>query len=127
MLRRPAVTLGLLVMMLASAWLVLRVPDMNAAVAFFSNGIPTMVAGVAVMALLAWLVIAVAICATFVRAIREARGAHPNGKLIPSASMLLAVGLLLLVLGVVQRTLPATSICCGAGPANLREATQLAR
>lgn len=127
MLRRPAVTLGLLVIMFASAWLVLRVPDMNAAFAFFSNGIPTMFAGVAVMALLAWFVIAVAICAAVVSAVREARRTHPKGKLIPSASMLLAVGLLLLILGVVQRTLPATSICCGAGPANLREATQLAR
>ena len=59
---------------------------------------------------------------------REAqRDATESAGSYPTASMLLAVGLLLCCLGAVQRALPSSSICCGSGSANIREAISLAR
>jgi uncharacterized membrane protein YoaK (UPF0700 family) len=96
-------------------------------VAFFTAGIPTIAAGEAVMVLLAWLVIVVAVCATVTSALRNVRSTEGSRRPYPTASLLLAVGLILSAVGVVQHALPASSMCCGAGTANIREAISLAR
>jgi cytosine/uracil/thiamine/allantoin permease len=127
MFRRNVVMLGSLAALLAAAWFVLHAPDVGEGLAFFTAGIPTMAAGEAVMTLLAWLVIAVAASATVVTAVRDFRTGRSNGRPYPTASILLAVGLLLLAVGAVQRALPDSSICCGSGAANIREAISLAR
>ncbi len=118
---------GLLMTLLVAAWFVLRSPDMSEGLAFFTAGIPTMAAGEAVMALLAWLLIAVAALATVVNAIGDIKKRRPNRRPYPTASILLAVGLTLLVVGASQRALPPSSMCCGSGAANIREAISLAR
>jgi hypothetical protein len=127
MFRRNVLMLGPLVALLVAAWFVLRSPDVGQGLAFFTAGIPTMGAGEAVMSLLAWLVVAVAASAILVSAVRDFRKRRPNRRAYPTASILLAVGLLLLVVGAVQRVLPTASICCGSGAANIREAISLAR
>jgi cytosine/uracil/thiamine/allantoin permease len=119
--------LSLLVTMLAAAGFVLRSPDVGDGIAFFTTGIPTMAAGEAVMALLAWLVIAIAAWATVLSAVRDITRRRPNRTTYPAASILLGVGLLLFALGAVQRALPTSSVCCGSGSANIREAISLAR
>jgi hypothetical protein len=127
MFRRNVVMLGLLATLLVAAWFVLRSPDVGQGLAFFTAGIPTMAAGEAVMTLLAWLVIVVAASATVVSAFRDLRKRRPNRRPYPTASILLAVGLLLLAVGAVQRALPTSSMCCGSGAVNIREAISLAR
>jgi hypothetical protein len=127
MFRRNVVLFGLLMTLLVAAWFVLRLPDMSEGLAFFTAGIPTMAAGEAVMALLAWLLIAVAALATVVNAVRDLKKRGSDRRPYPTASILLAVGLLLLTVGSLQRALPTSSVCCGSGAANVREAISLAR
>jgi hypothetical protein len=127
MFRRNIVMLPLLATLLVAAWFVLRAPNIGAGLAFFTAGIPTMAAGEAVMALLAWLLIAIAALAAVVSAVRDTRKRRPNRRPYSTASLLLVVGLLLLAVGTVQRALPTSSMCCGSGAANVREAISLAR
>jgi hypothetical protein len=126
MLRRNAVMLTLSLTMLIAAWLVLRSSELGQGAAFFTAGIPTMAAGEAAVALLAWAVIAVAASATVWNAVADSKKRRPR-KTYPTASILLAVGLLLLALGAVQRAFPTSAICCGSGSVNIREAISLAR
>lgn len=123
---RAAPTLSLLVTMLAAAWFVLRAPDVAQAYLFFTTGIPSLAAGEAVMALLAWLVVVVAAVATFMGVFRGIWASRIRAHSTSYASLFLVVGLLLLAIGAVQRALPAASMCCGSGPADIREAIQLA-
>ncbi len=127
MLRRKIAMLTLSGTMLIAAWLVLRSPNVGQGVAFFTAGIPTMAAGEAVVALLAWIVIAMAALATVWSAVADISKTRPNRRVYPTASILLAAGLLLFALGALQRALPTSSICCGSGSANIREAISLAR
>jgi uncharacterized membrane protein YidH (DUF202 family) len=112
--------------MLIAGWLVLRLPDLGKGLAFFTNGIPTMADGEAVVALLAWAVIAIAASATVWNAVADIEKRRPR-RTYPTASILLAVGVLLLALGAVNRALPTSSMCCGSGSANIREAISIAR
>ncbi len=125
-MRRATPALGLIVAMLASAWFVLRAPDVAQAYVFFTAGIPSLAAGEAVMTLLAWLVVIVAASATFMGVFRGSWASRVRAHSTSYASLFLVVGLLLLAVGAVQRALPAASMCCGSGPANIREAIQLA-
>src|SRR5579863_3437077 len=126
MFRRNVALFGLLVTLLVAALFILRSPDVGQGLAFFTAGIPTEFAGEAVISLFAWVVIAVAASATVMSAVRDIRTRRPNRRPHPTASMLLAVGLLLLAVGAVQRVLPTSTICCGSGAANVREAISLA-
>jgi hypothetical protein len=125
--RRAALTLSLVVTMLAAARFVLRAPDVAQAFVFFTTGIPSLAAGEAVMTLLAWLAVVVAACATFLGFFRGTWASRVRAHSTSYASLFLVVGLLLLVVGAVQRVLPTASMCCGSGPANIREAIQLVR
>jgi hypothetical protein len=127
MLRRNVVLLALLVTLLVAALFVLRPPDVGEGLAFFTAGIPTMAAGEAVMVLLAWLVVAVAASATVMGAVRDLKKRGSDRRPYPTASILLAVGLVLLTVGSLQRALPSSPMCCGSGAANVREAISLAR
>jgi hypothetical protein len=124
--RRATPVLSLSVAMLAAAWFVLRAPDVAQAYVFFTTGIPSLAAGEAVMTLLAWLVVVVAAGATFMGVFRGIWASRVRAHSTSYASLFLAVGLLLLAVGAVERALPAASMCCGSGPANIREAIQLA-
>ncbi|MFZ0180719.1 MAG: hypothetical protein WAL84_12740 [Candidatus Dormiibacterota bacterium] len=125
-MRRATPALILIVTMLAVAWFVLRAPDVAQAYVFFTMGIPSLAAGEAVMTLLAWLVVVVAAGATFLGVFRGVRASRVRAHSTSYASLFLVVGLLLLAVGAVERELPAASMCCGSGPANMREAIQLA-
>jgi heme/copper-type cytochrome/quinol oxidase subunit 3 len=115
------------VMMLIAAWLVLRSPNVGQGVAFFTTGIPTMATGEAVVAVLAWTVIVIAASAAVWNAAVDIKKRRPDPKTFSTASILLAVGFLLFAFGALQRALPTSSICCGSGSVNVREAISLAR
>jgi hypothetical protein len=112
--------------MLAASWWVLRPPDIGQAIAFFTAASPTLGAGEAVMAVIAWLAVLIATCGTLVSILRDAWRASLARRPTTYASLILVVGLLLLAVGAVQRSLPSASVCCGSGAANVREAVQLA-
>lgn len=119
--------LGLVVPMLVAAWLVLRPPDVGQAIAFFAMGVPSLTSGEAMMSLLAWMAVVIAVSGTTIsvfRRISKSNADHPPSSF---AVFLLVIGLLLLTISGVQRALPSASVCCGSGSANIREAMQLAR
>lgn len=113
--------------MVVAAWVVLRPPDPGHAVEFFATGFPSLAAGEAVMTLIAWLVVAAAACGAVLTVVMRVPRLRPGQRSGASVSILLVVGLLLLAVGAVQRALPAASVCCGSGAANVREAVELAR
>ena len=127
MVRRVVPTLVLAFTMVAAAWFVLRVPDVGQAFIFFTAGIPSLAAGEAVTTLFAWLVVLVATSAVLSSLGPGVWASRIRRHSTSYASLLLVVGLLLLVVGTVQRSLPSASVCCGSGSANIREAMQLAR
>jgi hypothetical protein len=125
--RRAITTLTLASTILASTWVVLGLPDFGRSTAFFDSGIPTLESGEALMVLLAWMVVLVAVIAVLVGTMRSiARTPHTHAT-SGLAGVVLAVALVLLVVSAVHRLLPPASICCGSGPAEIREAIQLAR
>jgi hypothetical protein len=126
--KRHAVPVLLLVsLMVGIASLVLGVPNISQAIAFFAGGTPTSSDSESVAAVVVWLVILVAGAVTVVGSrlsIPGSRfGLHPTSV----AELMLAAGMLILVVGSVQHLLPSASVCCGSGSTNLREAIQLAR
>jgi hypothetical protein len=125
---RAILMLALSTAMLASTWFVLGPPDIGESITFFGGGVPTLNAGEAVMGLLAWVVILVAICAVLT-SVMQGAGGSPGARVVaPSiARIVVAAGLVLLVVSAVHRLLPSASICCGSGPAEIREAIRLAR
>jgi len=124
--RRLIAALIMSATMLLGAWVVLRPLDFGQAITFFTAASPTLGAGEAVMVVVAWLAVAIATCGTLVSVIRDVRKPSPDRRTTAYAPLILAVGLLLLAAGAVQRSLPAASVCCGSGAANVREAVLLA-
>lgn len=127
MFRRAIITVALATTMLASTWAVLGLPDLGRSIAFFDSGIPTLDSGEAVMVLLAWVVVLTAVIAVLIsmmRGVARTPRTHASSTL---AGVLLAVALVLFVVSAVHRLLPPASICCGSGPAELREAIHLAQ
>jgi hypothetical protein len=126
-MRRVMLTLALVTAMLESVWLILGAPDVARSLAFFTAGTPTLGAGEALTALVAWALVVVAVSVVMISAIRgfgRSRAAqHASAK----ARLLLAAGLLLFALGAMHRLLPSPTACCGSSPAAIREAIQLAQ
>jgi hypothetical protein len=120
-------TLALATTMLACTWLVLGPPDIGRSIAFFDSGIPTLNAGEAVMTVLGWTVVLVAIGAVLLSVLRTVGGTSRADLASALARILLATGLVLFVVSAVQRLLPPPSICCGSAPAEIQEAIHLAR
>jgi predicted permease len=127
MVRRGALGLVPVLAMIVAAWLVLRAPDAAQTWAFFSAGIPSMAAAEAAMTMLAWLVVSVAACLALVVTGQRLSRSRTGRKSPSVASVFLAVGLMLLAVAAVRHAVPGESFCCGSGPANVREAIQLAR
>ncbi|MFI5285448.1 MAG: hypothetical protein ACHQ4F_03930 [Candidatus Dormibacteria bacterium] len=125
MARRSLPLITLVLVMLIATWLVLRPPDIGQALAFFTERIPSLGAAEAVMTVLAWLVVVAAVCIAVLTTVKNAN-VRPHRSAVSLVSVFLVVGLLLLAVGAVQRALPATSLCCGSGPADIREAIRLA-
>jgi hypothetical protein len=125
--RRAIITLALAVTMLESTWLVLGPPDIAQTITFFDNGIPTLNAGEAVMVVLAWMVIVVAVGAVLISATRSVAETRSSYLAAALARILLATGLVLFMVSAVQRLLPPASICCGSAPAQIQEAIHLAQ
>ena len=126
MVRRSVPLVSLVMVMLIAAWLVLRPPDVSQALGFFTDRIPTLRAGEAVMKVLAWLVVVAAACIAVVTMVKANVNVPPHRSSVSVSSIFLAVGLLLLAVGAIQRALPAASLCCGSGPADIREAIRFA-
>jgi hypothetical protein len=125
-MRRVILVLAFVTIILESAWVILGPPDVKDAIAFFDSGIPTLVAGQAVMVLIAWLAIVAAVGGLVLSVShtigRSQLAQHPTAR----AGILLAAGLLLLVVSVVQHSLTSTSLCCESSSAAVREAIHLA-
>lgn len=127
MVQRGALGLVPVLAMIGAAWLVLRAPDPAQTWAFFSAGIPSMAAAEAAMTMLAWLAVSVGACLALVLIGQRLRRLRTGRKSTSAASVFLAVGLMILAVAAVRHRVPAESFCCGSGPANVREAIQLAR
>jgi hypothetical protein len=126
MARRSVPLVTLVVVMLIATWLVLRPPNISQALAFFTERIPSLGAAEEVMKMLAWLVVVAAVCIAVLTMVKANVNVPPHRSSVSLASVFLTVGLLLLVVGAVQRALPAASLCCASGPADIREAIRLA-
>ncbi|HUZ71018.1 MAG TPA: hypothetical protein VMU65_15020 [Candidatus Saccharimonadales bacterium] len=126
-MRRLALTLAFSAFLLGAARLTLGPPDLVQALAFFAGGIPTQVAAESVTILLAWLVIIVAVFGL----VGTAAHGVDRGQLLrrPStrAAILLTASLVLLIVGVVHRSIPPASLCCGSEAAGASEAIKLAQ
>ncbi len=126
-MRRVILVLALVTVILESACVVLGPPDLSGALALFSSGIPTVAAAQAIMVVIAWAAIVLAVGALLLsvtHAIGRSRLAQQPGA---RAGILLAVGVMLLVVSVVQHSVTLTSLCCQSSPAAIREAIHLAQ
>jgi hypothetical protein len=127
MTRRAILRLAPVIAMIAAAWFVLRAPDADQTMVFFTSGVPSLAAGEATMTIIAWLVVAGVACLAVVSALREIRRSRRGGGSTSVIAAFLVAGVMLLAVGAVRHSLPGPSVCCGSGPANVREAIQLAR
>ena len=128
MIRRtlPATVLALL--LLAAAYLVLGRPDPGQAARFFAGGIPTMEDGEAVVALISWIVVAGIAAISIGGSLRALTRSDVLRQRSRRAVLAFAAGLLLLLVAVVQRSLPATvSVCCGDQASAAQEAQSLGK
>jgi hypothetical protein len=127
MARSAILRLVPVIAMIAAAWFVLRAPDADQTVAFFTSGVPSLAAGEATMTIIAWLVIVGVAWLAVASALLEI-GRSQRKRDSPSIiGAFLVVGVMLLVVGAVYHALAGASVCCGSGAANVREAIQLAR
>ena len=101
--------------MIAAAWLVLRAPDADQTMAFFTSGVPSLAAGEATMTIIAWLVVVGVGCLAVVSAFLEIRRSRRGGGSTSVIAAFLVAGLMLLAVGAVHHSLPGASVCCGSG------------
>ena len=127
LMRRAILALALGTTMLVSTWVVLGAPDIGRSITFFDSGVPTLTSGEAVMVLLAWAVILVAACAVGVSLMHTVARSRTGQDASTLARVLLTAALVLLVVSAVHRLLPSAPLCCGSGPAAIREAVHLAQ
>lgn len=128
MIRRtlPATALGLL--LLAAAWFVLGRPDPGQAARFFGGGIPTIEEGEAVVALISWIVVAGTAAISIGGSLRALTRSDILRQRSRRAVLTFSASLLLLLVAVVQRSLPASvSVCCGDQNAAAQEARSLGK
>ena len=126
-MRRVILVLVFVTVILESAWLILGPPAIGGALAFFDNGVPTLIAGQAIMVLIAWAAIAVAVGALLLSVTHTIDRSRFTQQPSARAGIFLAAGLMLLVVSAVQHSVTLTSLCCGSGPAAIREAIHLAQ
>lgn len=128
MIRRTLPTTVLALLLLAAAFLVLGRPDPGQAARFFGGGIPTIEEGEAVVALISWIVVAAIAAISIAGSLHALTRSDILRQRSRRAVLAFAAGLLLLVVAVVQRSLPATvSVCCGDQTAAAQEAQSLGR
>jgi hypothetical protein len=127
MTRRVILRLAPMIAMIVAAWFVLRAPDADQTMAFFTSGVPSLAAGEATMTIIAWLVLAGVACLAVVSALLEIRRSRRGGGSTSVTVAFLVAGVMLLGVSAVHHSLPGASVCCGSGAANVREAIQLAR
>lgn len=128
MIRRtlPATTLALL--LLAAAFFVLGRPQPEQAEQFFGGGIPTVEDGEAVVSIISWIVVAAVAILSVAGSVRALTRSDVLRQRSRRAVLACAAGVLLLVVAVVQRSLPASvSICCGDEVTAAQEAQSLGK
>jgi hypothetical protein len=126
-MRRVMLTLALVTATLASVSLILGPPDVARSLGFFTSGTPTLGAGEALTALVAWALVVAAVSVAMIGAVRSfsrSRSAHHASA---KARLLLAAGLLLLAMGAMHRLLASPTACCSSSSADVREAIHLAQ
>jgi hypothetical protein len=126
-MRRVILVLAFVTVILESAWVILGPPDVGGALAFFNGGAPTLIAGQAIMVLITWAAIVVAVAALLLSVTHTIGSSRLAQQPTARAGILLAAGLMLLVVSFVQHSLTLTSLCCESGPAAIREAIHLAQ
>lgn len=128
MLRRTLPSAALAILLLAAALAVLGVPDPGQAARFFSGGVPSLQQGEAVVSLISWIVvgaIALLCVAGSVRALTRSELVRQRSR---RATLVFVGGALLLLVGVVQRSLPAhVDMCCGDTFAAAQQTANLER
>ena len=127
MIRHALPSMLMSALLVAAAIVVLGRPDPAAAARFFNSGIPTIEDGEAVVSLISWIVIAaiaaVSVGGSFLRFTRSDILRQRSRR----AALVFSAGLLLLVVSVVQRSLPVSvSVCCGDELTAAQEAEALA-
>lgn len=127
LMRRVILPLALGAFLLAAARLTLGAPDVAQALAFFAGGIPTQAAAESVTIVLAWLVILAAVFGLVGAAAQVVDRAQLLRSPSARAAIVLTASLVLLVVGAVHHSIPATLVCCGSDAADIREAIHLAQ
>ena len=127
MLRRAIPTLFLVGVLVTVAATAFGPPDPGRAAGFFAGGEPSIGQGEAVVSALCWgIVLVVAVVLLVGLAVNFAGAVHvmqPTRR----AALLVAVGVLVLTMGIVHRVMPADTMCCGADSHQVGEAVDLAR
>jgi uncharacterized membrane protein YidH (DUF202 family) len=126
-MRRAFLMLGLIAFLLGAAGLTLGRPHPEQALAFFGGGVPTRLAAEAVIVVLAWLVIAVAVVGLLAGTLHAVNRQRLLQKPLARATILLAASLVLVIVGVLHRSIPPAQLCCGSDPADISEAIHLAQ
>ena len=128
MIRRTLPATALALLLLAAAFFVLGRPDPGQAARFFSGGIPTIEEGEAVVALISWIVVAGIAAISIGGSLHALTRSDVLRQRSRRAVLTFTAGLLLLLVAVVQRSLPATvSVCCGDQAAAAQEAQSLGK
>lgn len=128
MIRRTLPATALALLLLAAAFFVLGTPNPGQVARFFGGGIPTIEEGEAVVALISWSVVAAIAAVSIGGSLRALTRSDVLRQRSRRAVLAFAAGLLLLLVAVVQRSLPATvSVCCGDQTAAAQEAQSLGK
>ena len=122
--RRILRPLLLSALLLGAALRAIGLPDLTAAADFLQNPYPTMAGAIAAVETVVWLLAAILIVFNVVAAIPPARsGMQLLRTRRQRALAVLAVGAMVLAMGVVRHVASKSDMCCGS----LQEASQLVR
>lgn len=128
MLRRTLPATALALLLLAAAYVVLGRPDPGQAMRFLGGGIPTIEEGEAVVSLISWVVVAGIALISVGGSLRALTRSDMLRQRSRRAALAVAAGMLLLLVAIVQRSLPASvSMCCGDEVTAAQEAQSLGK
>ena len=128
MLRRTLPSAALAILLLGAALAVLGTPDPGQAARFFSGGVPSIQQGEAVVSLISWIVIAAIALFCVAGSLRALTRSDVVRQRSRRATLVFVGGVLLLLVAVVQRSLPAhVDMCCGDTSAAAQQAASLER
>lgn len=126
MFRRALPTLLMTAILLGASVATLGRPDFGLAGQFLGGGFPTTESAIAVVSLICYAVVVIVAIAAVVGALRAAGEAQRSMRRSTRAAMFLLSGVIVLGVGVANRSTNHFAICCGSGAQQVQEAAQLA-